>query len=196
MKNPSTFLLLGLLFFTSRLAAQTNTNPPADKVRFSLETEVPNFFQSGFSAGASLWLPNSHWSFGVAVAGSEQRGNTRNIIFSNGDQLDRVRNTWLVRAEARYHLRTHQEGLYASLRVGYEEFEATLGDVSRAQNNAFVTPGLGYTWFVKGRKGFFIQPYAGVIVVLGRGEARTIGNVTYQLNGFFPNPNLAVGWKF
>jgi hypothetical protein len=191
--KKSVFVLLAFSVIFHELSAQDNSS---NKTRFSIETEIPNFLQNGFSAGASVWLPDSHWSFGIAAAGSEQRGNTRNVIYQNGDQLDRVRNTWLVRVEARYHFRTHQEGFYASFRAGYEEFEATRNNISRAQNNAFVTPGIGYTWFVRERKGFFIQPYAGVIVVIGRGEERTIQDVTYRLNGFFPNPNLAVGWKF
>lgn len=176
---------------TTELKAQEREKPS-----FSIETNVLFYGFQGYSIGGYYYLPNSRISLGVGIEGlTYDSDNLMDAAFENGDQLDEVQLLYLARGEVRYHFKDHKEGLYGSVRFGYEEWDVTLGnDVGRVQNG-FVSPTIGYIWYPWGRKGFLVQPFFTGILIIGEGR-ETVQDVEVDLRPFLPNPGLTIGWKF
>jgi hypothetical protein len=189
-----TSIIISLLFVAHLAVAQSQSGN--EKGHFSVETELQTYLSKGYSIGGTYWLPDSHWTVGLLVAGSEASGRTKEIVFTGGENLDRVRNTWLVAGRLRYFFNEKQKGFYAMLNAGYEEFMVEKNSKQAHQNNVFVTPFVGYTWFFKGNTGLFLQPAIGSIFIVGRGEEKTVEGVKYRLNPVLPNPTISLGYKF
>ena len=180
-----------LVFFTTILEAQEQEKPS-----FSVETGALFWAFQGYSISGYYYVPNTKFSVGVGIEGlTYDNEDLMDATFENGDQLDEVQLLYLARGEVRYHFKEHGEGLYTSLRFGYEEWDVSLGDDTQRVQNGFVSPTIGYIWYPWERKGFLVQPFFTGIFIIGEGR-ETVQDLEVDLRSFLPNPGLTLGWKF
>ncbi|PRX54903.1 hypothetical protein [Flagellimonas meridianipacifica] len=193
MKKSKIGALIIIMTLGSGLYAQDGNS----KGQFSFETAIQSWLSSGYSFNAYYHLPESHWSLGVGGEGGNFTSDfSTEAIFDNGDLLDEVDLPYLIRGEVRYHFKKHQEGLYGSLRFGYEEWEIRIEDETADFDNAFITPTIGYIWYPWERSGFSVHPYLSFIFILDGDEPQPLSNTDFELNGLLLNPGITLGWKF
>lgn len=166
-------------------------------VKVSLETRITNYLQGGYEGQLFFTLPRARLSVGVGVAGQNVAGRAKELLFtsSNYDYLD-IRLPWLAAGTVRYHLSPSLEGFYGEVSIGGEQFRVRSGQQTQRIYNGFVVPGVGYRWFPRGKKGFYVNLKLGGIFTFAREPERTINETTYRLRPFFPSPGLSLGWQF
>ncbi|MEM1338635.1 MAG: hypothetical protein AAF634_00505 [Bacteroidota bacterium] len=192
MKKKTLFLTVVIPLIAVASTLGQNDTPGA----FSIESNALNWFSNGYSLGGYYFLPNTKISLGVGIEGLRYTDdNLKETAFENGDLIDEVQLDYLARVEFRYHFKEHHEGFYAGVRAGFEEWTLSLEDSEASVENGFVSPTIGYIWHPWGKDGLMIHPFFAGIFILGDGEA-TLGQVNINLNGFLPNPGIAIGFKF
>ena len=197
MKRLFAGLLLSFLLGGAHSVLAQET---AEQARFSVESTPQYWPSGGYSVSGYYYPAGSRLSFGVGLEGGRFTADlAKNVILENGDAIEEIDLTYLARLEVRYHFREQHRGLYAGARMGYEEWFVRHEGQANWHDNAFFTPIVGYVWhpFSKGEsKGFLVHPNFGAILIIGRGETRTLSNESYRFRSVLFSPALAVGWKF
>jgi hypothetical protein len=177
------------------ITATVATTAHAEPAHLDVETDPSGWVLDGYSVHAGYRpaeLP--HWRFEAGSYGlafphalidlnATNKGWDVSIVRAVAVQV-----AWYVRDDAR-------GGLFVGGSVAaYDERDALAG-MSSDRWRSGIQPVVGYQWFPFAHQSFYIKPWAGLGIVLDKGDAQTIAGRTFDVATVSPFATLHVGFQ-